>query len=47
MVDYMGGLIARLSSDPHSLGMAVSSVVSVSYTAIDITDDETIMSNLT
>ncbi len=40
MVDYRGRLIAKLSTDPSSPDMAVSSVVSASYTAVDITDDE-------
>ncbi len=40
MVDYRGHLIACLSTEPHSPVMAVSSVVSISYTAIDITDNE-------
>ncbi len=40
MVDYRGCLVAPLSMDLHSPDMVVSSVVSASYTAIDITDDE-------
>ncbi len=40
MVDYKGCLIAKLSTDPCSPGMVVSSVVSASYLAIDNTDNE-------
>ncbi len=40
MVDYRGCLITKLSTDLHSPDMAVNSVVSVSYMAIDITDHE-------
>ncbi len=40
MVNYRGRLIAKLTLDPHSPDMAVSSVVSASYTAVDITDNE-------
>ncbi len=36
MVAYMGCLIAKLSIDPHSPDMSMSSVVSVSCTAVDI-----------
>ncbi len=41
MVDYRGRLIAKLSMDPHSPDMAVSSVVSASYKAIDVKADMT------
>ncbi len=40
MVDYRGSLITKLSTDPHSPDMTVSSVVSASNMAIDITDIE-------
>ncbi len=40
MVDYRGHFIAKLSMDHHSIDMAISSVVSATYTAIDITDNE-------
>ncbi len=40
MVDYRGCLIAKSSLDPHSPDMADSSVISASYTAVDITDNE-------
>ncbi len=40
IVDYRGRSIAKLSMDPHSPDMAVISVVSASYTAIDITNVE-------
>ncbi len=40
MVNYRGRLIAKISTDPHSPDMAVSSVVSASYIAVDITDYE-------
>ncbi len=40
MVDYRGCLIAWLSTEPNNPDMVVSSVVSASYTDIDITDDE-------
>ncbi len=40
MVDYRGHLIAKLSTHPLSLDMAVSSVVSASYMAVDITYNE-------
>ncbi len=40
MVDYRGCLITKLSTDSHSPDMAVSSVVSASYTAVDITENE-------
>ncbi len=40
MVDYRGRLIAKLSIDPHSPDVAVDSVVSASYMAVDITDDK-------
>ncbi len=46
MVNYRGRLIAKLFTDPHSPDMAVSSVVSASYTAIDTTDDENSVSVL-
>ncbi len=41
MVDSRGRLIAKLSMDPHSPDMAVSSVVSASYKAIDVKADMT------
>ncbi len=40
MVDYRGHLIAKLSMDSHSSDMAISWVVSASYMAADITDNE-------
>ncbi len=40
MVNYKGYLIAKLTVDPHSPDMAVSSVVSASYMAVDITANE-------
>ena len=40
MVDYRGCLITKLTVDPHSPDMAVNSVVSASYMAVDITDNE-------
>ena len=40
MVDYRGRLVAKLSIDPHSPDMTVGSIVSASYTAVDITDDQ-------
>ncbi len=40
MVDYRGRLIAKLSMEPHSPDTVVGSVVSASYTAVDITNDE-------
>ncbi len=46
MIDYRGCLITKLSTDPHSPDIAVSSVVSASYTAIDITKDENFASVL-
>ncbi len=39
-VDYKEWLIAWFSTDPDSTDMAVSSVVSTSYTTVDITDNE-------
>ncbi len=38
MVDYRGCFIAKLTTDPHSPDMTVNSVVSASYTTVDITD---------
>ncbi len=40
MVDYSGHMITKLSTDPHSPDMVVSSVVSALHMAVDITDDE-------
>ncbi len=40
MVDYRGSLVACLSTDPHSPVMAVSSVLSAFYTAVNITNNE-------
>ncbi len=40
MVDYWGRSLAKLSAEPHSPDMVVGSVVSASYTAVDITDNE-------
>ncbi len=40
MVDYKGHLIAKLSTDSQRPDMVMSSVVSVSYLVINITNDE-------
>ncbi len=40
MVDYRGCLIAKSPTYPQSPNMTVSLVVSTSYTAVDITDNE-------
>ncbi len=40
MVDYRGSSIDKFSTDPHIPDMTVSSVVSASYTVVDITDNE-------
>ncbi len=40
MVDYKDCLIVKLSTDPHIPDMVVSSVVSASYIALDITENE-------
>ncbi len=42
IVDYRGHIVAKCSTNPHSLDMTMSSIVSAAYTTVDITENENV-----